>query len=387
MRAPVSSLLNFPRAVLSGFRGFCTADSVARPVAVPSDQEEDTPAPARPTLVEQGPSFSHFLTDTFGRQHTYLRISLTERCNLRCTYCMPAEGVVLSKKDNLLTTAEIIKLSQLFVAEGITKIRLTGGEPTVRSDLLEIVGALNGLRSAGLQSIAITTNGIVLARKLEPLRKAGLDQINISLDTLVPAKFEFVTRRKGWEKVMASINEAAAMDFDSVKVNCVIMRGINHDELVDFVRLTEHKPLNVRFIEYMPFDGNKWNANKMFSYREMLDIILKQWPELEKVPISAHDTAKVYRVPQFKGQIGFITSMSEHFCGGCNRLRITADGNLKVCLFGNAEVSLRDALRSGSTDEHLLEIIGAAVKRKKKQHAGMTVLPSLRNRPMILIGG
>ncbi|KAM9317364.1 molybdenum cofactor biosynthesis protein 1 isoform 1-T1 [Gastrophryne carolinensis] len=164
------------------------------------------------------------------------------------------------------------------------------------------------------------------------------------------------------------------------------MRGLNDDELLDFVALTEKQPLEVRFIEYMPFDGNKWNFKKMMSYQEMLDTIRQRWPELEKVAADASCTSKGYRVPNFQGQIGFITSMSEHFCGSCNRLRITADGNLKVCLFGNSEVSLRDCLRTGVSEEELLQIIGAAVGRKKKQHAGMFNISQMKNRPMILIG-
>ncbi|KAG9462571.1 hypothetical protein GDO78_013843 [Eleutherodactylus coqui] len=177
------------------------------------------------------------------------------------------------------------------------------------------------------------------------------------------------------------------MYFFLMQVNCVVMRGLNEDELLDFVALTEKQPLEVRFIEYMPFDGNKWNFKKMVSYQEMLDTIRQKWPELETVPTEIASTSKAYKVPGFQGQIGFITSMSDHFCGSCNRLRITADGNLKVCLFGNSEVSLRDWLRTGASEEELKQVIGAAVGRKKKQHAGMFSISQMKNRPMILIGG
>ncbi|GCB74880.1 hypothetical protein scyTo_0020829, partial [Scyliorhinus torazame] len=190
-----------------------------------------------------------------------------------------------------------------------------------------------------------------------------------------------------FHKVMEGINKAIDLGYNPVKVNCVVMRGLNDNELLDFVKLTEEKPLDVRFIEYMPFDGNKWNFKKLVSYQEMLGTIKQRWPDLERLTSGASDTAKAYRVPDFQGQIGFITSMSEHFCGSCNRLRITADGNLKVCLFGNTEVSLRDLLRSGATEEDILEIIGAAVGRKKQQHAGMFNISQMKNRPMILIGG
>uniref|UniRef100_A0A3Q3JRX9 Molybdenum cofactor biosynthesis protein 1 n=1 Tax=Monopterus albus TaxID=43700 RepID=A0A3Q3JRX9_MONAL len=329
--------------------------------------------------------FSPLLTDSFGRRHSYLRISLTEKCNLRCQYCMPEEGVKLTPRGQLLSISEIMTLARLFVREGVDKIRLTGGEPLIRPDVLDIIAELRKLE--GLKTIAVTTNGMNLARLLPRLKHAGLDLINISLDSLVPAKFEFIVRRKGFHKVMEGIDKALDMGFNPVKVNCVVMRGVNEDELLDFVALSEKKPLEVRFIEYMPFDGNKWNFKKMVSYQEMLDHIRQQWPNLEMLQTGHTDTAKTFKVPGFQGQMGFITSMSDHFCGSCNRLRITADGNLKVCLFGNSEVSLRDLLRSGASDAELLHTIGAAVGRKKKQHAGMFSISQMKNRPMILIGG
>uniref|UniRef100_A0A8C0GW27 Molybdenum cofactor biosynthesis protein 1 n=1 Tax=Chelonoidis abingdonii TaxID=106734 RepID=A0A8C0GW27_CHEAB len=353
-------------------------------LAKPCPQHKELPSTRRKGfLTEHAAPFSAFLTDSFGRRHNYLRISLTEKCNLRCQYCMPEEGVQLTPKSELLTTQEIITLARLFVKEGVDKIRLTGGEPLIRPNVVDIVGQLYKLE--GLQTIAVTTNGINLARLLPRLKEAGLDAINISLDTLVPAKFEFIVRRKGFHKVMEGINKAVELGYNPVKVNCVVMRGLNEDELLDFVVLTKNQPLDVRFIEYMPFDGNKWNFKKMVSYKEMLDTVRQRWPDLEKLPCEASSTAKAYKVPDFQGQISFITSMSEHFCGSCNRLRITADGNLKVCLFGNSEVSLRDHLRSGASEDELVQIIGAAVGRKKKQHAGMFNISQMKNRPMILI--
>ncbi|XP_055755149.1 molybdenum cofactor biosynthesis protein 1 isoform X2 [Salvelinus fontinalis] len=291
-------------------------------------QELAVPVGQRQKLNEEVLPFSAFLTDNFGRRHSYLRISLTEKCNLRCQYCMPEEGVKLTPRAQLLSTSEVLTVAQLFVREGVEKIRLTGGEPLIRPDVLDIIR---------------------------------------------------------FHKVMEGIDKAIEMGYNPVKVNCVVMRGLNEDELLDFVALTEKKPLEVRFIEYMPFDGNKWNFKKMVSYQEMLDRIRQQWPSLEQLPLGKTDTAKTFKVPGFQGQVGFITSMSDHFCGSCNRLRITADGNLKVCLFGNTEVSLRDVLRSGASDQELLDIIGAAVGRKKKQHAGMFSISQMKNRPMILI--
>ncbi|KOC59289.1 Molybdenum cofactor biosynthesis protein 1 [Habropoda laboriosa] len=332
------------------------------------------------------PSNNDILTDLFGRRHTYLRISITERCNLRCLYCMPAEGVKLTKNDGILRIEEIIKIAHLFVNEGVSKIRLTGGEPTVRKDIVDIIAGLKQL--SGLKQVAITTNGLTLTRQLPSLQRAGLDAINISLDTLKENRFEQFTRRKGWSRVMAAIDLAIQLGYNPVKVNCVVMKGFNVDEIVDFVNLTKDRPIDVRFIEYMPFQGNEWNENKMVSFKVMKKLIRDTYPELQRLSNEYNDTSKAYHVPGFTGQIGFITSMSEHFCSSCNRLRITADGNLKVCLFeGKGEVSLRDAIRNGASDDILKEMIGAAVQRKKKQHAGMINLSQMENRPMILIGG
>ncbi|XP_046496174.1 molybdenum cofactor biosynthesis protein 1 isoform X1 [Equus quagga] len=379
---PVSRML---RRVLRSSVRSCSSGA---PVTLPRPGEPSQPATEelsrrRQFLREHVAPFSAFLTDSFGRRHSYLRISLTEKCNLRCQYCMPEEGVPLTPKAKLLTTEEILTLARLFVKEGVDKIRLTGGEPLIRPDVVDIVAQLHRLE--GLRTIGVTTNGINLARLLPSLQKAGLSAINISLDTLVPAKFEFIVRRKGFHKVMEGIHKAIELGYNPVKVNCVVMRGLNEDELLNFVALTKGLPLDVRFIEYMPFDGNKWNFRKMVSYKEMLDTLRQQWPELEKLPKEESSTAKAFKIPGFRGQVSFITSMSEHFCGTCNRLRITADGNLKVCLFGNSEVSLRDHLRAGASEEELLRIIGAAVGRKKQQHAGMFNISQMKNRPMILI--
>jgi GTP 3',8-cyclase len=325
------------------------------------------------------------LTDTFGRAHNYLRVSLTERCNLRCGYCMPEEGVELTPDVKLLTADEVERLVRVFAGAGVDKVRLTGGEPTVRRDLEDIVKRVAAV--PGIVDVSITTNGVTLAKRLETLKANGLTRLNISLDTLVPAKFEFMTRRKGQERVMASIDKAIELGFASVKVNCVVMRGQNDDELLDFVALTKEKPINVRFIEYMPFDGNKWSTKKMVSYVEMKSRIEDAFGALMRKDDSPEEVAKNFTIDGHAGSVSFVTSMTKSFCSGCNRLRIMADGNLKVCLFGNSEVSLRDAMRRGDTNDDLLDVIGAAVNRKKAAHAGMHELAQLDNRAMIKIGG
>ena len=379
----------------------------------------------RPDLKNAKP-FSSFLTDTFSRQHDYLRISVTERCNLRCVYCMPEEGVELSPTAKLLTSPEITYLSSVFVSQGVSKIRLTGGEPTIRKDIVELMDSIGSLRRHGLRELCLTTNGIALHRKLDRMAQAGLTGVNLSLDTLDPFQFQIMTRRKGFDAVMKSINQILDMNKMGagikLKINCVVMRGVNEDQIMPFVELGREKDVEVRFIEYMPFDGNRWSRGKMLGYEEMLGIIREKFPGLQKVKDGKNETSKTYEIPGFVGKVGFITSMTHNFCGSCNRLRITSDGNLKVCLFGNAEVSLRDILRKqnggdpinkeafeamkriemdrrqalpridgdslySESERELLEVIGMAVKRKKEKHAGMGQLENMKNRPMILIGG
>lgn len=229
----------------------------------------------------------------------------------------------------------------------------------------------------------------LLSLSCPALRAAGLTAVNISLDSLVPAKFELLTRRLGHDRVLASIDTALAAGFTPVKVNCVVMRGVNDDELLDFVALTRDRAINVRFIEYMPFDGNAWQPKKMVSYADMRAAVTAAHPDVRRLDDAPDEVAKNFRVPGHVGTVSFITSMSAHFCAGCTRLRLLADGALKVCLFGATEVSLRDALRGGADDAALRQLIGAAVRRKKAAHAGIPVaqLSSQPNRPMVRIGG
>ena len=336
------------------------------------------------------PTFASYLehramTDTFSRRHTYLRISLSEKCSLRCVYCMPEGGVDLTPKSQILTADEIERLVRLFAKAGVTKVRLTGGEPTIRKDLLDIVRRISSV--PGIQDVGMTSNGLVLSRTLKDLQKNGLNLLNLSLDTLRPDRFVELTRRKGHERVMAAIDEALNLGYAPVKVNVVVMKGVNDDELQDFVELTREKDINVRFIEYMPFDGNVWSDTKMVRYQDMMREIQGRGYHLDRLDDGYGEVAKNYRVPGFVGSVSFITSMTSAFCGECNRVRLMADGNIKVCLFGNNEVSLRDAIREGATDEDLLAVMSAAVDRKKKAHAGMDILHTLKNRPMVKIGG
>uniref|UniRef100_H2Z1N9 Radical SAM core domain-containing protein n=1 Tax=Ciona savignyi TaxID=51511 RepID=H2Z1N9_CIOSA len=233
------------------------------------------------------------LMDSHNRQHNYLRISLTEKCNLRCkycTYCMPKDGVELTPQQKLLSNEEILTLARLFVKEGVTKIRLTGGEPMVRMDLPHIIAELNNLKKIGLQNIGMTTNGLTLQRKLPVLKDAGLDAINVSLDTLNPQRFEFITRRRGWDRVMNGI--ISAIEIGIPTINCVVMNGVNEDEICDFVQLSKDLAVDVRFIEYMPFDGNKWNEKKMVSYQSMLQTIQERFPDVQRLEEEPNHTSK-----------------------------------------------------------------------------------------------
>ncbi|KAE8148200.1 hypothetical protein BDV25DRAFT_158781 [Aspergillus avenaceus] len=443
LTAYLPSLGTFPRSLYTGTQSLSTLSTNPRlyntnqsstkdnsvdaknftPAYFPNPDDSTRKSSPRWSALKTAKPFSDFLTDTFNRQHDYLRISVTERCNLRCVYCMPEEGVELSPSARILTSPEIVYLSSLFVSQGVTKIRLTGGEPTVRKDVVPLMQSIGDLRRNGLKELCLTTNGISLHRKLEPMVEAGLTGVNLSLDTLDPFQFQIMTRRKGFDAVMKSIDKILDMNKMGagikLKVNCVVMRGVNDREILPFVEMGRESPIEVRFIEYMPFDGNKWNQRKMLSYQEMLAVIREKYPSLEKVTDHKNDTSKTYRVPGFEGRVGFITSMTHNFCGTCNRLRITSDGNLKVCLFGNAEVSLRDIVRKanngepideatladlhlleaaekaarisdegglvGERERELLDIIGMAVKRKKEKHAGMGELENMKNRPMILI--
>ncbi|EAW07215.1 molybdopterin cofactor biosynthetic protein [Aspergillus clavatus NRRL 1] len=413
--------LNSTDAAVTSYRSEPSSAPTHPPT--PDPLPPSKPLSPRWSALRSAKPFSEFLTDTFNRQHDYLRISVTERCNLRCLYCMPEEGIPLSAPARLLTSPEIVYLSSLFVSQGVTKIRLTGGEPTVRKDIVPLMQSIGALRRNGLRELCLTTNGISLHRKLEPMVEAGLTGVNLSLDTLDPFQFQIMTRRKGFEAVMRSVERILALNKAGagikLKINCVVMRGVNDREIIPFVEMGRDSPVGVRFIEYMPFDGNKWSQGKMFSYQEMLAVIRAKYPTLEKVAGHKNDTSKTYQVPGFQGRVGFITSMTHNFCGSCNRLRITSDGNLKVCLFGNTEVSLRDIIRKendgqpideaalkelrlleaaeaaarvhdegGVVDQReqaLLDIIGMAVKRKKAKHAGMGTLENMKNRPMILI--
>lgn len=326
------------------------------------------------------------LIDQFNRHHTYLRISVTDRCNLRCTYCMPAEGITPDKRAHLLTYDEIVRLSSIFAKLGVEKIRITGGEPLVRKNLHELIFLLKNI--PGIKTLGMTTNGVLFARQLNQLKKAGLDKLNLSLDSLKRERFKLITLRDHHEDVLTSINAAIDAGYAPVKLNTVVIKGFNDDELGNFIELARNRPLNIRFIEYMPFKSNRWNMESFISYTDMIHMIRRKY---NLIPVSSETdpggVAKDYRIDGFSGNISFITSMSEHFCDTCNRIRLTADGAIKSCLFHSSEVSLRDLMRDNATDDELTELIKKAVVMKPAAHAPVEELIRMDNRTMTEIGG
>lgn len=325
------------------------------------------------------------IQDTFGRVHNYLRISLTDNCNLRCFYCMPEEKYEFAPAAKLMQVEEIETLAKIFVSQGVKKIRLTGGEPLVRKDapkILEVLGKLD-------IELAITTNGIRINEMLPELLSAKIKTINISLDTLQADKFLKITRRDLYHRVRGNI-ELLLQHNIKVKINVVVMKDINENEILDFIALTKHNNVEIRFIEFMPFSGNKWSSNQVFTMHEILCEIAKAYDVLS-VASAPHDTAKHFLIPDHIGSFAVISTMSAPFCDTCNRMRLTADGKLKNCLFSKSETDLLTALRN---NEDVLPLIVQNINSKAKALGGQFSgafenidTSAIQNRSMITIGG
>ncbi len=331
---------------------------------------------------------TNILKDSFGRKHTYLRISLTELCNLRCTYCMPAEGIQLSPKSHIMTFEEIYTIAKTFVDNGVTKIRLTGGEPLVRKDVHIILEKLATLPV----ELAISTNAVTVDRFIDTFKACGIQNINVSLDSLNAEKFNQITRRNDFEKVYKNIQLLIDEGFN-VKLNAVLIKGFNDNEIIDFIKLTKTLPVAVRFIEFMPFDGNKWNKEKMMSYAEVMSLVNAKFDnnDVLRIADAPNDTSKNYKIKDYSGSFAIISSVTNPFCDSCNRIRLTANGQLKNCLFSATESDLLTPLREGKNIEPL---ISKAIQAKFKIRGGMDTLEKLekpdlhgKNRSMITIGG
>ena len=325
------------------------------------------------------------IIDNYNRVHNYLRISLTDNCNLRCFYCMPQEDYVFTPASQLMQVAEIEKLAKIFVANGVNKIRLTGGEPLVRKDAAEIILALSKLPV----TLTLTTNGTRLHEFVDVLEQANVRSLNISLDTLQAEKFQLVTRRNQVDVVMKNIELLLRKNFH-VKINVVAMKGFNDNEINDFINWTKHTPVHVRFIEFMPFSGNRWTSNKVFTLQQILNVIEEKYSFI-RLKDEKHDTAKKYMVPGHAGTFAIISTMSANFCGDCNRMRLTADGKMKNCLFSKEETDLLSALREGAA---ILPLIQQSISSKAKELGGQFTADfkhlhaeDINNRSMITIGG
>lgn len=327
------------------------------------------------------------LIDSWGRQITYLRVSVTDRCNLRCVYCMPPEGIQLQTHESILHYEEIASVVRVAAAQGVTEVRLTGGEPLARPNLPALVGMLSVI--PGIRDISLTTNGLLLERYALPLAEAGLKRINVSLDTLQPERFARITRGGAFEKVWRGILAAEKAGLAPIKINVVAMRGVNDDELLDLARLSLDHPWQVRFIEVMPVRNEaSWGENLPNSEEAFLPIteIKERLASLDLQPASGKmgsGPAREYLIAGGRGRIGFISPISDHFCGECNRLRLTADGHLRPCLLSDLEIPILPALRRG---EPILPLLQQAVALKPESHA---LVQNRRpvTRCMIQIGG
>lgn len=326
------------------------------------------------------------LIDGFGRKVDYLRVSVIDRCNLRCCYCMPAEGVPLVPKAQILTFEEIVRFVQVAVSLGIRKVRVTGGEPLVRRDLPTLIRALSAVD--GVRDLSLTTNGILLGEQAAALRDAGLQRLNVSLDSLRPEVFAELTRRDVLSRVLGGLEAAAGAGFAPIKVNVVVLRGVNQDEILDFALLSKRFPYSVRFLEYMPLDGyGNWDRRKLVSGREIVATLAEVGELVPIAPTDPSDVARRFRYADAVGEVGVISPVTEPFCSSCSRLRLTAEGFVKNCLFGREEWNIRDLLRAGASDEDLAAVIRIAVARKHAAFGGLDLDSERSARSMSQIGG
>ncbi|WP_141500371.1 GTP 3',8-cyclase MoaA [Paenibacillus luteus] len=305
------------------------------------------------------------LTDRFGRVHDYLRISVTDRCNLRCLYCMPEEGMEFTESENLLSYDQIVEVVEAGAALGITKLRITGGEPLIRPGLDGLISRLSAI--SGIRDIALTTNGIFLAKQAEALRAAGLNRVNISLDTLDSSRFRFIARRGELKRVMEGIEAAAAVGFNPIKLNCVLLKEVNEDEIAAFLRLAYEQPMHVRFIEYMPIGHADENWKKHYlSLNRVLEVAAQEGYEISRrTNVHGNGPSDDWQMKGARGSFGLIHPISDHFCSNCNRLRLTADGSIKPCLYWVDELDVKEAF--GKPDE-MQRLLLRAMDIKPENH-------------------
>lgn len=318
------------------------------------------------------------LYDTFGRIHNYLRISVTDACNLRCTYCMPEGKNIVTPKIKLMTADEIEKFAAIFTELGINKIRITGGEPLLRKDISDILYRLKKYPA----EVAITTNALLVNDYINVFKDTGINKVNVSLDTLSPEQFVEITKRNRFSKIFSNICLLLKNDF-TVKVNFVVMKNINENSIPDFIEWTKDFEMEVRFIEFMPFNKNGWTEEKVFSLEDILDLINTKYV-FYKIEDAIHDTSKKYKVYGHHGTFGIISTITKPFCSECNRLRLTSDGKLKNCLFSKGEIDLLTPLRN---NENIIPLIYSSLTDKKEERGGQFDSDEIINRSMVSIGG
>jgi GTP 3',8-cyclase len=327
------------------------------------------------------------LTDRFGRRHRSLRVSVTDRCNLRCRYCMPAEGMPWLRRDELATDEELIRLTGVLVGLGVSDIRITGGEPLVRAGITDILARLRAL--PGIAEISMTTNGVLLAEHIDALVEAGLDRLNVSVDSLDPGRFAQITRRNDLARVLEGLAACERhVGLRPIKVNAVVLRGLSEPDVLPLARLARDRPYVVRFIESMPIDaGRTWSSDQVIPGEELRRMIGASWP-LREVPRTRPSApGRRWRFADGRGELEFVSSVSEPFCASCDRLRLTADGRLRACLFATSETDLLTPLRAGATDAELAALIAETVAGKGAGHGIGTPGWSYDGRPMSMIGG
>ena len=327
------------------------------------------------------------LTDKFGRNINYLRLAIVDRCNLRCTYCMPENGLTWIKQKELMTDEEMLRICTIFTEMGVNKIRITGGEPFVRKNSIELIQNISQLD--GLTDLSITTNGLLTEQYIPQLKKFGIKSVNLSLDTLNEERFFKITRRKSFDKVMKTL-DSLLQHAIKVKINTVVMEDQNIDDIIPLITLTKERPVDVRFIEEMPFNGGTHAVSLKWNSVQILNHIKSHFPEIQKTEDPKNSTSYNYNIPGFNGNIGIIAAYTRSFCGTCNRLRLTPTGILKTCLYEGTGVNLKDEIRLGKTDEELKNIIINSVQNKPKdgweaQKSSLTV--SQIHQSMATIGG
>ncbi|MCB0762321.1 MAG: GTP 3',8-cyclase MoaA [Flavobacteriales bacterium] len=326
------------------------------------------------------------LSDKHGRTISYLRLAVTDRCNLRCYYCMPECGIDFVQRKELLSYEEMLRLAQIHADMGVNKVRITGGEPFVRKDLLPFINRLSAI--PGIDEVHVTTNGTVSAGMVSQFKEAGISGINLSLDTLRKDRFFEITRRDQFDEVMRTFHQLLECGIP-VKINMVLMNGVNDDELVDMALLARDYPVDVRFLEEMPFNGNGAGNKHLLSARMIEERLHQAFEGITKLHSPHHETATRFSVPEFKGNVGIIPSFTRTICGGCNRIRVTPTGQLKTCLYDNGVLDLKALLRGTADDSFIAQTIRSAVDKKPKDgfEAERQIQESSNRESMATIGG